>query len=59
VAPMPAPLSVPHVPSGFPLLAVAGGPTARPGGLTAPGIETSGQTASPCSQTTLGTEAGG
>jgi hypothetical protein len=49
---MPAPLSTPHVPPGFPPLAIASGQIARPEGLTAPRIEVGGQTA-------LGTEAGG
>jgi hypothetical protein len=55
---MPAPPSAPHVPPGFPPLAVVGGQTARPGGQTTPGTEVGGPIVSPGGQTTLGTEAG-
>jgi hypothetical protein len=54
---MPAPLSVPRVPPGFPLLAAAGSQTAHPGGPTAPETKAAGQTMSPGGQTTPGTEA--
>jgi hypothetical protein len=50
-APMPAPLSAPHVPSDFLPLATIGGQIARPGGPIALGTEDGGQTAH-------GTEAG-
>jgi hypothetical protein len=58
-APMPAPLSVPRVPPGFPLLALAGGPIALLGGSTVPVTEAGGQTESPGSQTAPGIESGG
>jgi hypothetical protein len=54
-----APLPVPHLSSGFSQLATAGGQTARPGGLTMPGIEADGQTMSPGSQTAHGIEVDG
>jgi hypothetical protein len=44
---MPAPLSAPRVPPGFPPLAAAGGQTTYPGSLTTSGTETGGQTVSP------------
>jgi hypothetical protein len=56
---MPAPLPMPHVPPSFPSMAMAGGPTARPGGPTVPGIEDGSQTVSPSGHTTVGTEASG
>jgi hypothetical protein len=57
-APMPAPLSVPHIPPGFPPLADAGGSTTSLGGPTAPGTGAGSPTASPDGQTALGTGAG-
>jgi hypothetical protein len=59
VAPIPAPLSTPHVPLGFSPLIAAGGQTLSPGGQTARGIETGGSTVSPGGQTTRRTGAGG
>jgi hypothetical protein len=59
VAPMPVPLPVPLALLGFPLLAIAGGPTTRPGGLTVPRIEAGSQTVSTGCKTTPGTEVGG
>jgi hypothetical protein len=55
-APMPAPLPVPHIPSGFLLLVTTGDRTARLGGQTPLRTEAHGMTASPSAQTTLGTE---
>jgi hypothetical protein len=56
---MPAPLSVPDVPVGFPLLAVARGQITRPEGPTVPETEAGGQTTSPGGRTTLGIGVGG
>jgi hypothetical protein len=58
-APMPAPLSAPRVPLGFPPLAVAGSPTVSPGGPTALGTGAGGPTVRPGGQTARRTGAGG
>jgi hypothetical protein len=58
VAPMPAPLSVPRVPSDFPPLTAASGQTACPGGLTTHEIGAGGPAVSLGSQITHETGAG-
>jgi hypothetical protein len=55
---MPAPLSTPRVPLGFPSLAAAGDQTAGTGSPTAPGIEASGHIVSLGGSTAPEIEAG-